>query len=78
MTMRSQIGWRPSTRRMDDFAEKATHESGSFAGVAPPPREAWANKGEAERCWICDGHTIEVHFKIVCVNCGFRRDCSDP
>jgi hypothetical protein len=29
-------------------------------------------------CWVCGGPTDERHCKIVCLNCGFMRDCSDP
>jgi 8-oxo-dGTP diphosphatase len=29
-------------------------------------------------CWLCDGPVVKRHCKIVCVRCGFTRDCSDP
>lgn len=29
-------------------------------------------------CELCGGPTYERHCKIVCLNCGYRRDCSDP
>jgi hypothetical protein len=29
-------------------------------------------------CEICGGRMVERHCKIVCVNCGYTRDCSDP
>lgn len=29
-------------------------------------------------CDICGGPVEEIHCKIVCVNCGYQRDCSDP
>ncbi|MER3457276.1 MAG: hypothetical protein C4309_00135 [Chloroflexota bacterium] len=29
-------------------------------------------------CWVCGGPVIQLHCKIVCKNCGFMRDCSDP
>jgi hypothetical protein len=32
----------------------------------------------AEACWLCGEPTVEIHCKIVCLRCGFRRDCSDP
>jgi hypothetical protein len=36
--------------------------------------------GNARRivCWICGAAILERHCKIVCQNCGFTRDCSDP
>lgn len=29
-------------------------------------------------CDICGGAMIERHCKLICVNCGYTRDCSDP
>lgn len=29
-------------------------------------------------CWVCGAAVVAVHCKIVCQNCGFTRDCSDP
>jgi hypothetical protein len=34
----------------------------------PPPRT----------CELCGGAVLERHCKIVCLNCGYQRDCSDP
>ncbi|MDE2981990.1 MAG: gamma carbonic anhydrase family protein [Gemmatimonadota bacterium] len=29
-------------------------------------------------CELCGGRTMERHCKILCLNCGYQRDCSDP
>lgn len=29
-------------------------------------------------CDICGGGMMERNCKIVCLNCGYTRDCSDP
>lgn len=29
-------------------------------------------------CWLCNGPVLKRHCKIVCQQCGFVRDCSDP
>jgi 8-oxo-dGTP diphosphatase len=29
-------------------------------------------------CWLCGGETVKRNCKIVCLQCGFLRDCSDP
>ena len=29
-------------------------------------------------CDVCGGPTYELHCKIICRNCGYTRDCSDP
>ena len=34
----------------------------------PPPRV----------CELCGGTAYERHCKILCLNCGYQRDCSDP
>lgn len=31
-----------------------------------------------EPCDICGAPTIEIHCKVICKNCGYIRDCSDP
>ena len=33
---------------------------------------------ESEKCEICGVMTLKLHCKIICNNCGFIRDCSDP
>lgn len=35
--------------------------------------------GGPERvCELCGGPVLDRHCKLVCLNCGYRRDCSDP
>lgn len=29
-------------------------------------------------CWVCGEPVTVRHCKLVCMNCGFTRDCSDP
>ena len=29
-------------------------------------------------CELCGGPVLERHCKILCLNCGYQRDCSDP
>lgn len=29
-------------------------------------------------CWMCGGEVDKRHCKIICLSCGFTRDCSDP
>ena len=29
-------------------------------------------------CWLCGGEVGKRHCKIICLQCGFTRDCSDP
>ncbi|HZD03446.1 MAG TPA: hypothetical protein VE173_00965 [Longimicrobiales bacterium] len=41
-------------------------EGGDVPGAATP------------RCELCGGPVLERHCKILCLNCGYQRDCSDP
>ena len=31
-----------------------------------------------EDCVVCGTEMYGLHCKLVCPNCGYRRDCSDP
>jgi hypothetical protein len=31
-----------------------------------------------EECELCGTEMFGLHCKLVCLNCGYRRDCSDP
>ncbi len=31
-----------------------------------------------EKCEICGAQMFGLHCKLICPNCGYRRDCSDP
>ncbi len=36
---------------------------------------------ETERVYLCDlcGHPmLNLHCKLICEQCGYKRDCSDP
>lgn len=32
----------------------------------------------SEECEFCGTEMYGLHCKLVCPNCGYRRDCSDP
>ena len=34
--------------------------------------------GPSEECELCGVEMFGLHCKLVCPNCGYRRDCSDP
>jgi uncharacterized Zn finger protein (UPF0148 family) len=39
------------------------------------------NDGDPESrvsCDICGSPMIERHCRLICLNCGYTRDCSDP
>ena len=61
---------------------------GKDLGKAPPVRrdgEAPDNPGaessgmpEEFRCDLCGGPMLDRHCKLLCLRCGYQRDCSDP
>jgi hypothetical protein len=50
------------------------HASGRPRGRAMPKTEATPGL----TCELCGGPVLDRHCKVVCLNCGFQRDCSDP
>ena len=42
-------------------------------GKPPPPR-----RDDGLDCEICGARMYERSCKIICPNCGYTRDCSDP
>lgn len=52
---------------------------------APPPSDAdrpdgpgHGEKAAPPTCELCGGAMLDRHCKLVCLNCGYQRDCSDP
>ncbi|MBA2443667.1 MAG: hypothetical protein H0V53_14910 [Rubrobacter sp.] len=37
-----------------------------------------ATSPAAVKCEVCATEMYGLHCKLVCSNCGYRRDCSDP
>jgi len=51
---------------------------GEEAPTGDPPPES---RSGTERVWLCDvcgAPMLELHCKLICERCGYRRDCSDP
>jgi len=34
--------------------------------------------GGPTTCDLCGGPFLDLHCKLTCQRCGYRRDCSDP
>lgn len=45
--------------------------AGSDPRDDPPPPDA-------PRCDLCGGPMLDRNCKLVCLRCGYQRDCSDP
>lgn len=40
--------------------------------------EGSEGRSKSERCDICGTSMLDLHCKLICRQCGFKRDCSDP
>jgi hypothetical protein len=48
-------------------------------GRAPEEhRDDLRPQAQHKTCDVCGGVVEERHCKIVCQNCGYQRDCTDP
>lgn len=54
--------------------EGSTRRESRPRGRALPKTEATPGL----TCELCGGPVLDRHCKVVCLNCGFQRDCSDP
>jgi len=41
-----------------------------------PPRETESE--EIFYCDLCGAEMLNLHCKLICERCGYKRDCSDP
>jgi hypothetical protein len=57
----------------DDAPEGSRPPSGS-----PPPPPPPDPGDRMVACDLCGEPVLERHCKMVCHNCGYTRDCSDP
>ncbi len=63
-------------------AEEAPGVHGEADEGVDPGNAPDADDGEptpsGHRCDLCGGPMLDRHCKLVCMNCGYQRDCSDP
>ena len=46
--------------------------------LGAPSAESNRTEDRAPRCEVCGSPMLDRHCKLVCLNCGYMRDCSDP
>ena len=63
----------PSTDGFEHPTSNPT-PSPSASGASTPP----ALEAAAPTCELCGATMLDRHCKVVCLNCGYMRDCSDP
>lgn len=71
---RESDGGSDPTDERDPAAERSRAERDRPRGRAMPKTEATPGL----TCELCGGPVLDRHCKVVCLNCGFQRDCSDP
>jgi hypothetical protein len=66
----------------DEVGEDEAREAGPARGDQGPANPGATEAGAANdthgTCELCGGPTLERHCKILCLRCGYQRDCSDP
>jgi hypothetical protein len=57
---------------MEPHKTQVSHVLSSRVGQRSVPHS------EGDRCDLCGASVISLHCKLVCIRCGYKRDCSDP
>ena len=68
---------RPSTPRSGAPRAGATRSADGSPGAGEAEAAGESGAGRAT-CDLCGAPMIDRHCKLVCRNCGYQRDCSDP
>ncbi len=42
------------------------------------PEDPPTSAGVTYLCDLCGAPMLDLHCKLICERCGYRRDCSDP
>jgi hypothetical protein len=63
-------------KREEEMGEKDPNRRESVPPPVEPPAPA---EGKATfRCDLCGAPMLDRHCKLLCLGCGYQRDCSDP
>ncbi len=66
-------------RKLDGSAAEWVGRGGRhYIELARSYREEGVGEASAPVCELCGGPLMERHCKVVCLSCGYQRDCSDP
>ena len=66
-------------KRLDGSAAEWVDRGGRYyIELARTYRENNVGQASAPVCELCGGPIMERHCKVVCLSCGYQRDCSDP
>ncbi len=65
-----RVPLRPAEKKKPKEREEACR------AAFPPPDGGWMETDVL--CDLCETPMYELHCKLVCPNCGYKRDCNDP
>ena len=66
-------------KQLDGSAAEWVRRGGQhYIELARSYRENQIGEASAPVCELCGGPLMERHCKVICLSCGFQRDCSDP
>ena len=66
-------------KKLDGSAAEWVGRGGRhYVELARSYREDGVGEANAPVCELCGGPIMERHCKVVCLSCGYQRDCSDP
>jgi carbonic anhydrase/acetyltransferase-like protein (isoleucine patch superfamily) len=66
-------------KQLDGSAAEWVARGGKhYIELARTYREEQIGEADDAKCELCGGPTMERHCKVVCLSCGYQRDCSDP
>lgn len=60
------------------FRPRATPYTYAMDEKSEPQQATEALEPSGEECEFCGSEMYGLHCKLICPNCGYRRDCSDP
>ena len=65
-------------RTLDDSADWIARGGRHYIELSRDYMDQGVGEADAPCCELCGGPVIERHCKILCLACGYQRDCSDP
>ena len=65
-------------RTLDESAPWIARGGRHYIELSREYLDQGVGRADVARCEMCGGPVLERHCKIVCLDCGYQRDCSDP
>tara|TARA_Y100000590_G_scaffold470420_1_gene664762 strand:+ start:1623 stop:2252 length:630 start_codon:yes stop_codon:yes gene_type:complete len=65
-------------RTLDENSDWIARGGTHYINLSREYLEQGLGQPETTLCELCGGPLLERHCKIICLSCGYQRDCSDP